>query len=235
VLPQALARAETHTLTALDLSHNELWLEAGVHAGAGGGGGGAAAAGEVSSEALAQLGALMATPGCALQELDLSSTGLSTAEGEASAHCRGGAVHLLAAALRGCACPLRALQLGGNQLRDGDALVLAEALRERSASALATSALATTALATSAALATTTAAAEDDATAPAAAAAAAAAAMGAPLQPRPPSGLRQPRLDLSTNALSSEGLSALRALCEVVAPPHPDPNPNPNPNPNPYP
>ena len=141
----------------------------------------------------------MATPGCALQELDLSCTGLSTAEGEAAAHARGGAVALLAAALRGCACPLRALQLGGNQLRDADALVLAEALRERSTSALAT----------------TNAAAEADATAPATASA---AAMGAPLQPRPPSDLRPPRLDLSTNALSSEGLSALRALCEVVAP-----------------
>ena len=141
----------------------------------------------------------MATPGCALQELDLSCTGLSTAEGEAAAHARGGAVALLAAALRGCACPLRALQLGGNQLRDADALVLAEALRERATSALAT----------------TNAAAEADATAPATASA---AAMGAPMQPRPPSDLRQPRLDLSTNALSSEGLSALRALCEVVAP-----------------
>ena len=59
-LLQALARAETHTLTALDLSHNELWLEAGMHGGAGGGGG-AAAAGEVSSDALTQLGAIMAT------------------------------------------------------------------------------------------------------------------------------------------------------------------------------
>ena len=221
-----------------------------MHGGAGGGGG-AAAAGEVSSEALTQLGALMATPGCALQELDLSCTGLSTAEGEAAAHARGGAVALLAAALRGCACPLRALQLGGNQLRDADALVLAEALRERS-----TSALSTTALSTSAALATTNAAAEADADATAPATASA-AAMGAPLQPRPPSDLRQPRLDLSTNALSSEVRARdrvrvrarlrVRARVRVRVSPTPltghnaaalllpTPNPNPNPNPTPTP
>ena len=76
-LLRALGRAETHTLTALDLSHNALWSEAGSSAAA-------AIPAEVSSEALTQLGALMATPGCVLQELDLSCTGLSAAEAEAS-------------------------------------------------------------------------------------------------------------------------------------------------------
>ena len=103
-LLSALGRAETHTLTALDLSHNDLWLEAGMNAAAAA----AAAGGVVSSDALAQLGVLLATPGCVLQLLNLSCTGLlAAAEGEAAPHARGGSVALLAAALRVRACPLR--------------------------------------------------------------------------------------------------------------------------------
>ena len=135
---------------------------------------------------------------------------------------------LLAAALRGCVCPLRELQLGGNQLRDADAVVLAEALRERaSAAAAATAAPAAAApdAAPAAAAITAADAAATDATAapaaaaPAATAPAAASTSAEALLPQPPSTTMLPlRLDLSTNALSTEGLTALRAVCEVAAP-----------------